>query len=162
LRSFQRADAAGQGDEGVGLFEHQPFALVHVGGDDHLGGAVKLDLPRLEKAGDDAGDTPAIVGHRAGHGAHQADRPAAIHQADAGLCHAPAKLARRRFVKRIAAHAGAAEYANVSNRCHRANGPWIGSAFKGGGDHGRSALLLGLQDGAAYIGGVQRFDEPTA
>ena len=33
---LQRADAAGKGDERIGVLEHQPFALVHVGRDDHL------------------------------------------------------------------------------------------------------------------------------
>ena len=33
---LQRADAAGQGDERIGAFEHQPLALVHVGRDDHF------------------------------------------------------------------------------------------------------------------------------
>ena len=31
---LQRADPAGQRHEGVGVLEHQPFALVHVAGDD--------------------------------------------------------------------------------------------------------------------------------
>ena len=33
---LQRADAAGQGDERVGAFEHQPFAFVHIRRDDHF------------------------------------------------------------------------------------------------------------------------------
>ena len=33
---LQRADAAGQRDERIGAFEHQPLAFVHVGRDDHL------------------------------------------------------------------------------------------------------------------------------
>jgi hypothetical protein len=37
---FKRADAAGQGDEGVGLVEHALLALMHVAGDDHLAARV--------------------------------------------------------------------------------------------------------------------------
>ena len=33
---LQRADAAGQGDERIGAFEHQPLAFVHVRRDDHF------------------------------------------------------------------------------------------------------------------------------
>ncbi len=79
---FQRADAAGQGDEGVRPLEHQPFALVHVVGDDRFLGARSARFRAWSGIRDDAGDPSAVVQHGLGYRAHQADGAAAIDQAD--------------------------------------------------------------------------------
>ena len=82
---LQRADAAGQGDEGVGTLEHQPLALVHVGRDDHLLNALQGVLAGGQKVRDDAGDGAAMIEHGGRHRAHQPDRTAAIDEADVVL-----------------------------------------------------------------------------
>ena len=79
---FQRADAAGQGDERVGALEHDLLAGVHVGRDDQL---VRLGhgvLARHQELGDDAGDLAAVFEHGLGDGAHQPDGAAAIDEPD--------------------------------------------------------------------------------
>ena len=75
---LQRADAARQRHEGVGPLEHQPLALVHVGGDDHLLHAGQRVLALPQEVGDDAGDGAAVIEHGGCDRAHQAERTAAI------------------------------------------------------------------------------------
>ena len=82
---FQRADAAGQRDEGVGALEHDALALVHVARDDQLLRVAAGVLAVGQEFRDDAGHLAAVVEHRLGDRAHQADRAAAIDQADAVL-----------------------------------------------------------------------------
>ena len=79
---LQRADAAGQGDERVGAFEHQPLALVHVGRDDHFLNARQHMFAGSQKIRNDAGDGAAVIQRGFGDRAHQADRTAAIDEAD--------------------------------------------------------------------------------
>jgi hypothetical protein len=117
---LQRADAAGQGDEGVGAVEHDLLALMHVAGDDHLGVASEGKLPRPEELRDHADDLAAALGHAAGDCAHQPGRAAAIDQCDVVVGHDPAEGVCRRDKGRIAARTGTAVDANGSNRCHGA------------------------------------------
>src|SRR5690606_14335664 len=79
------AEAAGQGDEGVGELEHAHLAFVHGAHDLQLGQAAVGDLPVGQLLGDHAGDLAAGGQHRVGDGAHQADVAAAIDQAQAFL-----------------------------------------------------------------------------
>jgi hypothetical protein len=80
---FERADAAGQSDEGIRAFEHLPLALMHVGRDDHLLDALERVFLELEKVRNDPGDHAAVIEHGARHRAHDAERAAAIDEADA-------------------------------------------------------------------------------
>ena len=83
---LQRADAAGQRDEGVRHLEHLAFALVHVAGDDQVVLAAPRVLARHQEFGDDAGDLRRRASeHRVGELAHHADGAAAIDEADAVL-----------------------------------------------------------------------------
>ena len=88
---FQRADAAGQRDEGVGALEHDALALVHVGRDDHLVGAFERQFARLQEFRNDADDLAAVVMDGPGERAHQAVGAAAIDEADAVPRQQPAK-----------------------------------------------------------------------
>ena len=81
---LQRADAAGQGDEGVGALEHRALALMHVARDDKLLG----EPPWTSRAwsgipGMMPVDLAAVLEHGVGERAHQADRAAAIDEPDA-------------------------------------------------------------------------------
>jgi len=82
---LQRADAAGQRHESVGMFEHQALAFVHVGRDDHFLNALESVFPDGQKVGYDPRHRAAVIEHGGGHGAHQADRAAAIDKADAAF-----------------------------------------------------------------------------
>jgi hypothetical protein len=79
---FQRADAAGQGDERIGMFEHQPLALVHVRRDDHFLNARQHIFARAQKIRNDARDRAAVIQRGFGDRAHQPDRSAAIDEPD--------------------------------------------------------------------------------
>ena len=83
---FDRADPAGQGDESVGVLEHQPFALVHVRGDDDLVGVTEQAFLRPQELRNDAGDLAAMIVHRVRDRAHQAGRAAAIDEPNAVAC----------------------------------------------------------------------------
>ena len=105
---LQRADPAGQGNEGIGAFEHELFAGVHVGDDNHVIRAVEHDFALFEKFRDNACDFAAMIEDRAGNGAHQADIAATIDEADAGFSHVDAEFAGDIGENRIGAVAGAA------------------------------------------------------
>ena len=89
---LDRADAARQCDERIGMLEHQPLALVHVGGDDDLVGITEQPFLRLQELRDDAGDLAAVVVHRARDRAHQAGRAAAVDEPNAVACEDFAEL----------------------------------------------------------------------
>ena len=82
---LERADAAGQGNEGVRAFEHQPLAFMHVVGHDQLLRPGRRMFAFGEKIRDDAGDGSAMFQRRAGHRTHQSDRAAAIDEPDAAF-----------------------------------------------------------------------------
>ena len=88
---LERADAAGERDEGVGALEHDALPLMHVGGDDQLRHLLQHHLAVLEELRDDAGHLAAMGHDGAGDDAHQPDRAAAIDEADAGLGHVAAE-----------------------------------------------------------------------
>ena len=60
---LQRADAAGKSDEGIRVLEHQPFALVHVGGDDHFLDARQRVLAHGQEVRNDARHHAAMIEH---------------------------------------------------------------------------------------------------
>ena len=82
---FQCADAAWQRHERVGTLEHQSLSLVHVGRDDHFLNARQRVLAGGEEVGNDACNRAAVIQNRCRYRAHEADRAAAIHKADAVL-----------------------------------------------------------------------------
>ena len=79
---LQRADAAGQGDECIGMLEHQPLALVHVRRDDHFLNASQHMFPGPEEVRNDPGHGAAMVQRGFGDRTHQPDRSTAINQPD--------------------------------------------------------------------------------
>ena len=91
---LQRADAAGQGDEGIGALEHQALALMHVGGDDRSSTSSSMRSRRFRKSGMMPVTAAAVLDHGAGHRAHQADVAAAIDEADALGGHRGTKVLR--------------------------------------------------------------------
>ena len=115
---FQRADAAGQRHEGVRALEHQPLALVHVGRDDHLLHPGQRILARAQKIRDDAGDGAAMIEHGFGDRAHQADRAAAIDQANIVFSEDPAEPLCGLDEAGVCAGAGAAIDTNSLDSVH--------------------------------------------
>src|SRR5690606_9919875 len=112
----QGAEAAGQGDEGIGQVEHARLAFVHVGHDLEPGDAAMRDFPVHELLGDDA-DHFAAGGQRGvGDDAHQADVAAAVDQGQAFLRQAGAQLRRALGVRRPRAGVGAAVDADRTQR----------------------------------------------
>ncbi len=79
---LQRADAAGQRHERIGVLEHQPLALVHVGRDDHLLNTRQHIFARPQKIRNDAGHQAAVIQRAFRDRTHQPDRAAAIDQPD--------------------------------------------------------------------------------
>lgn len=105
---FQRANTAGQSDKGIGAFEHELFAGVHVGDDDHVICAIEHDFALFEKFRDDACDFAAMIESSACESSHEADIAAAIDKADARFGQMDAELAGRAGENRIGAVAGTA------------------------------------------------------
>src|SRR5688572_11531561 len=70
---FERADAARQRDEGVRTLEHDPFALVHVLGDDYFLRLLQHALTCDQKFRDHASDFAAVLEHRFGELTHEPD-----------------------------------------------------------------------------------------
>jgi hypothetical protein len=115
---LQRADAAREGDEGVGALEHQLFARMQVARDDALLGAHQHMLAIGQEFGNDSGDEPAVVEDRFGAGAHQAGRAAAVDQRDAVLGQDSAEPTRCLHEGRVGAWTGAAIDANGFDSVH--------------------------------------------
>ncbi len=115
---LQRADAAGQRDEGVCLLEHQHLSLMHVFGDDELGQLCHRALAALQEARNDPGDAAAAVEHRAGERSHEADGAAAIDEAHARIRHGTAEGAGRFLVGRVGPEPRAAINANACQTWH--------------------------------------------
>src|SRR5690606_37781930 len=102
------AEPAGQGDERVGQLEHAHLALVHGADDLQLGQALVRHFPVGQLLGDHPGDLAAGLQYRVGHGTHQPDVAAAIHQAQAVAGDAVAQGDGAFGIGRLAAGVGAA------------------------------------------------------
>ncbi len=74
---FERAEATGQREEGVGASFHLAFALAHVAGDDELVGVAVGNLHVDESLRDHADGVPAAGPNRARDRAHARDAAAA-------------------------------------------------------------------------------------
>ncbi|KAG0732146.1 hypothetical protein G6F23_014608 [Rhizopus arrhizus] len=80
---FHCPEAAGQGHEAIGQVEHARLALVHRADDLQFGQAAMGHFPVGQLARDHAGHFTAGGKYGVGHGSHQADVAAAVHQAQA-------------------------------------------------------------------------------
>ena len=115
---FQRADPARQGDKSVCAIEHRLFALVHILDDQHLlDGGQRMFLAN-EKARNDPGHVAASRQRRPRETAHQSFAAAAIDETNAAGRERPPERLRRIAEPRVAAIAGPAIDADVSNRAH--------------------------------------------
>src|SRR5690606_26959434 len=116
---LERPEAAGQRDEGVGLREHVPLALVHALGDDQFLGVAQHLFALAEELRDDAGDVPAGREDGPGHDPHQPEAPATVDEADS----VAGKFAAQNFgslgISRVAARTGAAVHADTGDVIHR-------------------------------------------
>ena len=100
---FQRARAAGEGDERVAQLDHLRLALGHVAGDDQLVDVVVDEARIHEKLRLHAGDMPAGGQHALRQHAHQAGLRPAIDQRVAALPDPSPQLAHRVAEPRVAA-----------------------------------------------------------
>ena len=118
---LKRADAAGQGDKGIGFVEHALLAFVHVVGDDQIASGVGV-LTIFEKSRNDADDLAAAIEHGVGDLTHQSDRAAAIDEADVVVRKRRPERPRGLHEGRVGARPRAAIDANPSDRAHQWSG----------------------------------------
>jgi hypothetical protein len=102
------AEAAGQGDEGVGQLVHARLALVHGVHHHQFAESLVRHLALDQLARDHADGLAAAGQHRVGDDAHQAHVAAAVDQGDAAPGHLGAEGARLFGVFGMLAGAGAA------------------------------------------------------
>ncbi len=95
-RFIQRADAAGQRDEGICRLGHAALAVVQAVDDGKLGDALMRHIQFREKVGDHAKHRAAGLEHRVGEHAHHAVLAAAVNQPDAGTTQPHGQAHRRR------------------------------------------------------------------
>ena len=112
-RLFEGAEPARQRDEPIGERGHGRLALVHAPDDAQLVEPRVRELGRGERPGDDADHLATAAQHRVGEDAHEADRAAAVHEAEAALDQLNAERARRRRVRGACALRRAAEHAEA-------------------------------------------------
>ena len=92
---LERADAAGQRDEGVGELRHQRLALVHRADHPQVVEAGVADLAVEERLGNDADDLAARAARRFGQGAHHPDASRRRRRPHAALRQRRARRPRR-------------------------------------------------------------------
>ncbi len=108
----ERAETAGQGEEGLGDFVHERLAVVHGFDDMEAAESGVGDLFVNERLRDDANDVPAGGKSGVGEGAHQTDAGAAVDEAQAAAGDFRAGEARRVHVDAAGARTGSAEDTN--------------------------------------------------
>jgi len=113
---LEGAEAARQGDEGVGAAADEGLAGVHGVGDVQLGEAVVGDFEVDEKGWDDADDAAAGVECALGDGVHEADFGSAVDDADVALGEGAAEFERGGAVDGVGAVGGGAEDGNIFDR----------------------------------------------
>jgi len=106
---IQRAQAPGQGDEGVGQVEHPALARVHAVRDQQFGQPVMRHLPLRQELRDHADDLAAGGQRAVRHRTHQPDAAAAVDQPHRRLRQAAAQRIRSRVVDGQGAAGCAAE-----------------------------------------------------
>ena len=117
-RLVERAETAGQRNEGIGGLEHALLAGVHGSGDDKFGDARMRNLPPRQEFRDDADHLAAGGQGGIGHDAHQPDASAAIDQPDAGFRQSLPERLRSRSVCGIVSGTRATEDGNGINLGH--------------------------------------------
>ena len=115
---LERADPAGQSDEGVGAIKHRLLAVVHVADDDQFMRRAQRVFLADEEVRDDAGHMPAGGERRAGEATHQAVAAAAVDEPDALGRERPPERLGRVAEPSVIAGARSAIDADVSNRAH--------------------------------------------
>jgi hypothetical protein len=105
---LEGAEAAGQGDEGIGKVGHEGLAFMHGGDDPKVFKAKMGDFLRNEGLRDDAGDFAAGGHYGVGDGAHQPDTAAAEDEADTAFGEQGAQIAGGRGVTGAGTGIGAA------------------------------------------------------
>ncbi len=109
----ERAEPAGQHRREAGAHrQHQPLALLQVGGDDDALGVARRRLEMAQEAGQHASDVGAAFARGMRDLAHQPDIAAAEHHVEAVARKKRAEAPRVPRIGRIAALRGAAEDAD--------------------------------------------------
>jgi len=122
---FERAEATGQHQKGVGPREHDGLAfLKRLRDDERVGQFVGDALALLERFGDDAHDASAVPVDATGQRAHESHIATAVDQLVAGLCQPRAHLFGQLSVVLIHPLAGGAVDADAAGH---------GSGFEEGG-----------------------------
>ncbi len=130
-----RAEAAGQGDEGVGQLGHQSLALVHVGDDAHVGHLGMGQFPLHQDLRNDADHLAALFEHAVGQDAHQTDVAAPEHQAEPLPAQLPPQFAGRVGIDRSPAAARTTENTDALHRItHQRKKVNVGSLRHSRGD----------------------------
>ena len=124
---LQRADAAGERDEGIRPVEHQLLALVHVLDHDHLVGVAQHALLLRQEFRNDAGHVSAVRQDRASNLAHEAEAAAAVDEADAGFGDQTSEYACHLGVGGIDAGVGATVDADVADGADFGTAEFLGS-----------------------------------
>ncbi|MCY1533850.1 hypothetical protein D9M68_691990 [compost metagenome] len=109
---FQGAEAAGQGDEGVGEFGHACLACVHAIHHFQAGQALVADFGVHQALRNHPDDLATGGQGRIGHRAHQAHRATAVDQGDTALGQGVPQEGGGFTVDRLGAGAGTAEHAD--------------------------------------------------
>jgi hypothetical protein len=112
---FERAEAAGECDEGIGEIGHHRFAFMHGVDDAQIGEAAMADLARPERVRDHADDLPARAEDGVRQRPHQADAAAAVDEADALAREEAAQVARGLDVQLLGARIRSAEHADAAD-----------------------------------------------
>ena len=137
---LERADAARQGDEGVGALVHHALARVHVGHNDEFLRALEGEFPVPEEIRDNSCDVAAARHNLARHDAHEPVVAAAIDEAHAGGRELAAQRLRGRREARIVAAGGAAVDADIPDFMATTHGTVI--ARRGSGVKPREARIF--------------------
>jgi hypothetical protein len=135
---LEGSDPAWQRDEAVGQLGHERLALVHRADHAEVGEPAMCDLLLDERTRHDACDFAAGDERRVGEHTHEADRSAAVDEADAASGEGLSECPRGLEIRRIVAFAGTAKYAQTPHRAlrsklastyGRAINPWGQIAF---------------------------------
>jgi hypothetical protein len=112
---FEGAEAAGQCDEGVGLFSDECLTGVHGAGNVQFGNAVMGDLEVDENLGDDANDLSVSSQRCFGNGLHKAYIGSTVDEADVASGESAAQIFGSCSIDGVGSVAGGAEDSDIAN-----------------------------------------------